>query len=170
MKNTKLKLAVASLVVSVLILGACKNTETIQNGSKVSFHYTLTADGKVADSSIGKSPYEYEHGAGGIIPGLEEKMMGLKKGDKRTFTIPPEKAYGIRNKDAFMKIPKTSIKGSEKLKEGSMIGFTQGGKQYTAVVSKVEKGTITLDYNHPMADKTLVFEIEVIEVDNTVKK
>lgn len=66
----------------------------IKEGSKVKFDYTLTVDGKVADTSAGRGPLEYTHGAGHIIPGLEEELTGMKVGDKKTVKVAPEKGYG----------------------------------------------------------------------------
>ncbi|MDO8644449.1 MAG: FKBP-type peptidyl-prolyl cis-trans isomerase, partial [bacterium] len=62
----------------------------IQDGSKVTLHYTLTVDGKKVDSSEGKEPLTYTQGKGEIVPGLESELAGLKKGDKKTITVSPE--------------------------------------------------------------------------------
>jgi FKBP-type peptidyl-prolyl cis-trans isomerase 2 len=168
MKTKKLtSIAICFCVAAVLITG-CKKMETIKQGSKVTFHYTLTVDGQVADSSLEKEPFVYEQGKGQIIRGLEEQMLGLKKGDKRTFVIPPEKGYGIRDDKAVVEIPKTQVKDADKLKKNSMIAFMQGGRRYTAIVRNITDDKIILDYNHPMAGKTLNFDITVVEIDNTI--
>lgn len=169
MENKKTKLA-AILAVSVILLGACKKMETIKLGSKVDFNYTLKVDGAVVESSFDKKPLTYEHGKGGIIKGLEEALAGLKQGDKKTVTIPPDKAYGVRNEKAVMNIPKASIKEADKLKEGNMISFMQGERKFNALVSEISDDTVTLDYNHPMAGKTLTFDVEIVKIENPVNK
>jgi FKBP-type peptidyl-prolyl cis-trans isomerase 2 len=166
MKKERLLMSVICCLVITLTLGACKKMEMVRNGSKVDFHYTLTVDGNKVESSFGKEPLNYEHGKGGIIQGMQEAMEGLKAGDKKTVTIPPEKAYGVRNEKAVVTIAKTSIKDADKLKTGSMISFMQGEQRYQALVGEVTADSVTLDYNHPMAGKTLTFDIEVVKVEN----
>ena len=83
----------------------------IKEGSKVKFDYTLTVDGKVADTSAGRGPLEYTHGAGHIIPGLEEELLGMKVGDKKTVKVAPEKGYGKVLEEAIRRVPKEAIGG-----------------------------------------------------------
>ena len=92
----------------------------IKEGSKVKFDYTLTVDGKVADTSAGRGPLEYTHGAGHIIPGLEEELLGMKVGDKKTVKVAPEKGYGKVLEEAIRRVPKEAIGGAENLKVGDM--------------------------------------------------
>ena len=73
----------------------------IKEGSKAKFDYTLTVDGKVADTSAGRGPLEYTHGAGMIIPGLEKELLGMKVGDKKTVTVKPEEGYGLVLQEAL---------------------------------------------------------------------
>jgi len=137
---------------------------TIQNGSKVSIHYTLTVEGQTVDTSQGKDPLVYVHGQGQIIPGLEEEIIGLKVGDKKSVTIPPEKAYGEVNPAAVQKVSKAKFKDAENLKIGSIIQGQAGDQEFQAIITEIGDAEITIDMNHPLAGKTLEFEVEVVEV------
>lgn len=139
----------------------------IQNGSKVKFDYTLTVDGKVEDTSKGRGPLEYTHGAGQIIKGLENFLEGKTVGFSDTVTIPAKEAYGEVLEEAKRRVPKTAINGAEHLKEGDMVGASNGGHTFRAIVREIdnEKGEIVLDFNHPLAGKDLTFEVSIVEIN-----
>lgn len=137
----------------------------IQKGSKVSIHYTLRVDQEVVDSSSGKEPLSFVHGVGQIIPGLDDKLEGLKTGDKKNVTVTPEAGYGKRNPDATQKVPRTAFENADKIKAGDVVNGTVQGKQFQALVASIDTDTITLDLNHPLAGKTLNFEIEVMKIE-----
>lgn len=137
----------------------------IEKGSTVKIHYTLTVDGAVADSSGGREPLSFVQGSGQIIPGLEEELSGLRTGDKKKITVDAAKGYGQRNDQALQKVPKTAFGDTKSLKVGDVVsGQGQGGRQFQAIVTAIEDKEITLDFNHPLAGKTLNFEVEVMEV------
>ena len=129
----------------------------IKEGSKVKFDYTLTVDGKVADTSAGRGPLEYTHGAGHIIPGLEEELTGMKVG--------PEKGYGKVLPEAIRRVPKEAIGGAEHLKVGDMVGASNEGHTFRAVVKEITDKEVVLDFNHPLAGKDLTFDVEIKEIN-----
>ncbi len=137
----------------------------IKEGSKAKFDYTLTVDGKVADTSAGRGPLEYTHGAGMIIPGLEKELLGMKVGDKKTVTVKPEEGYGLVLKEAIKRVPKEAISNANELKVGDMVGASNGGHTFRAVVKEIGEKEITLDFNHPLAGKELVFDVEIKEIN-----
>lgn len=155
-----------------LVMAGCHKTNqgttgenmTIKNGSTVSINYTLTVDGKVADTSVGHEPLVYVQGSGQIIEGLEEQLEGLKKGDKKAVVVDPEKGYGISHPEAIQKIPKKAFDGAEKLKVGDAVSGKVNEKEFQAIVASVGPNEITIDLNHPLAGKTLNFEVEVVDV------
>ncbi len=136
----------------------------IKEGSKAKFDYTLTVDGKVADTSAGRGPLEYTHGAGMIIPGLEKELAGMKVGDKKTVTVKPEEGYGPVREDAIKRVPKEAISNAGDLKVGDMVGASNGEHTFRAIVKEIGDKEITLDFNHPLAGKELVFDVEIKEV------
>lgn len=137
----------------------------VANGKTVKFHYTLTVDKQVFDSSAGREPLTYTQGQGQIIPGLEKRLEGMKAGDKKTVTIPPAEAYGAAEPNAVVEVP------SEKLPEGTapgtmlnVNGGPQGQQQMRATVKEIRKETALLDFNHPLAGKELQFAVEIVDV------
>ena len=135
-----------------------------QRGSTVTFHYTLTVEGRTYDTSRGKSPLVVIHGAGQIIPGLEEKMTGMKKGDKNRIVVSPDKGYGPVNPDAFQSVPRKSFKNKKALKMGGIVTGEHEGRPIRATVIGMSKKEVILDLNHPLAGKTLQFDVEILNV------
>lgn len=152
-------------VAALLFTAACqKGGEMIQAGSQVKFNYTLRVDGQVVDSSEGREPLSYVQGRGDIIPGLEEEMAGLKAGDKKQVSIAPEKGYGTHNPQAVQKVPKANFGEAKGLKVGDLVRGQAGGREFRARVTEIGAKDVTLDLNHPLAGKTLNFDVEVVEV------
>jgi FKBP-type peptidyl-prolyl cis-trans isomerase SlyD len=137
----------------------------IAEGSKVSINYTLTVDGVVIDSSDGGDPLTYTQGSGEIIPGLEAALAGLGVGDKKSVVVGPAEGYGERNPQATQKIPRTSFKDDKGLEVGLLVSGKSGDQEFQAMVAEVDAEHVTLDFNHPLAGKTLHFEIEIMKVE-----
>ena len=137
----------------------------IEKGAKVKFDYTLTVDGNITDTSAGRGPLEYTHGAGHIIPGLEKELTGMKVGDKKTVKVSPEEGYGKVLEEAIRRVPKTAINNADQLKVGDMVGASNGGHTFRAIVKEITDKEVVLDFNHPLAGKDLTFEVEVKEIN-----
>lgn len=138
----------------------------IGKNNVVSIHYTLKDEnGEVLDSSEGKEPLQYLHGANNLIPGLEQELGGKAEGAKFSATIPPEQAYGERNEEFVQTIGKEMFQGVEKVEPGmTFVAQGEGGAQRQVRVTDVEGNNVTIDANHPMAGMTLHFEVEVTNV------
>lgn len=138
----------------------------IQDGSRVKLHYTLTVDGETIDSSEGKEPLEYEHNRGQIIPGLEAQLAGLNPGDRKEVVVEPDQGYGERDPEAIQEVPKAAFAdGVEDLEPGVVVSGQSGENVFRATVVAVKEETVELDFNHPLAGKTLHFNVEVVSVD-----
>ena len=137
----------------------------IKEGSKVKFDYTLTVEGKVVDTSAGRGPLEYTHGAGHIIPGLEKELLGMNVGDKKSVDVAPEEGYGKVLDEAIRRVPKEAIGGAENLKVGDMVGASNAGHTFRGVVKEITDKEVVLDFNHPLAGKTLHFDVEIKEIN-----
>ena len=142
-----------------------ETTMTIKDGSKVSINYTLKVEGEVVDTSQGREPLQYTQGSGQIIPGLEKELKGLKKGDKKSVTVNPDEGYGRHNPDAIQKVPRDAFKDTKNLKKGDVVGGNVSGQRFQAVVVDMNEKEVTLDLNHPLAGKTLNFDIEIVNVE-----
>ena len=137
---------------------------TIANNSVASFHYTLTnAEGEVLDKSEGQ-PLVYLHGAGNIIPGLEEALVGKAVGDKFTVTIPAAKAYGEYNPEMVQSVPAKMFQGVDSIQAGMQFqAQTEDGVQIVTVKA-VEGDEVIVDANFPLAGQDLTFDVEVVEI------
>lgn len=133
---------------------------TIQNNSVVQFHYTLKDEtGTLIETSSGRDPMAYLHGHNNIIPGLEAAMAGKNVGDSFSVTVTPDQAYGERRADALQRIPVKHLQGAKKWKAGMFahVQTEQGARQ--VMIVKVGKFMADVDTNHPLAGRTLVFDI-----------
>jgi FKBP-type peptidyl-prolyl cis-trans isomerase SlyD len=138
---------------------------TIGDDSVVSFHYKLRDDtGAFNESSEQGSPVVYMHGHNNIVPGLEKELAGKKSGDKLTATVTPEEGYGQRNENAVQRVPLKHLATRGPISVGQMVvvNTRDGGRQ--ARVLKVGHFNVDLDLNHPLAGRTLTFDIEILDV------
>ena len=137
----------------------------VENGMVVSVHYkgTLTENGEKFDSSEGRDPLMFMVGMGQMIPGFEEELMGAEKGEKRTFDLEPERAYGQHDPVGIQKVPKTQF--PPEIEVGMVLAAEmENGMQMPLKVVEIGEEDVTIDFNHMLAGKTLTFEVEVIEL------
>lgn len=138
----------------------------IGNDLVVSIHYKLTNNaGETLDSSEGNEPLSYLHGAGNIIPGLENALTGKTQGDSLQVTVSPEEAYGERVEQLIQKVPMSMFQGVEQLEAG-MVFQTQSpdGQTHLVTVTEIEDEEVTIDGNHPLAGQELNFDVTVESV------
>lgn len=137
----------------------------IAQNTVVAFHYTLTNDtGEVLDSSEGREPLTYLHGAGNIIPGLEKQLEGRAAGDKLQANVTPEEGYGELQPQLVQEVSRESFQGVESIEPGMQFQAQTDGGPLMVTVTKVEGDTVTVDGNHPLAGQPLNFDVEVAEV------
>lgn len=126
-----------------------------------SIHYTLKDnDGNILDSSEGREPLNYLHGAGNLIMGMEEGLEGKKVGDKFKLKIAPAKGYGEKDETLVQKVPRSAF-GSQKVEKGMQFQTNNG---QVVTVTNVGLENITVDANHPLAGVELNFDVEILEV------
>ncbi len=137
----------------------------VKKGDKIKVEYIGSFEsGEVFDASEkhGK-PLEFEAGVGMVVPGFEAGVIGMDVGEGKTITLKPEEAYGMPNEQAIQKVPKDKFPAEAK--EGMMIGVPlPNGQQMPAKITKIDDNEVTIDMNHPMAGKTLVFKIKIVEI------
>ncbi len=137
----------------------------VTKDSVVQFHYVLRNDlGEEIESTEGGDPVAYLHGYNNVIVGLEEAFQGKTAGDSFSVTLEPEKAYGPRQDMASQRVPIKHLRGAKKWKPGMVawVQTKQGNRQVTLI--KVGKFNADCDFNHPLAGKTLTFDVSVIDV------
>ena len=138
----------------------------VEKGNKVKVEYTGTfEDGTVFDASEkhGK-PLEFEVGAGQVIKGFDEAVVGMEKGEEKEITLQPAEAYGDVNPEMQKEIPRENLPKDQEPKEGMMLALgLPNGQQMPAKIVKVDDKNVTIDLNHPLAGKVLKFKIKVVD-------
>lgn len=137
----------------------------------VTIDYTLRSDsGDVLDTSKGRGPLTYLHGAGNLIPGLESALDGKQAGDSMNVSVAPEDAYGQKDDQLVQQVPKKLFSGAETITPGMQFqAQTQAGPRVVTVVD-VQGETVTIDANHPLAGMPLNFEVTVVEVRDATEE
>ena len=136
----------------------------IQSGDTVSVHYTgKLENGEIFDSSSGRRPMTFTVGTGQIIRGFDEAVLGMAVGDRKTVTIAPERAYGPRQTELIVDIPRNTVPEGMDLEKGMMIELVDPqGNRIPAEVFEILDEVVKMDLNHFLAGKTLVFDIEIV--------
>lgn len=141
--------------------------QSVEKNTVVSFHYTLKdkETGSVIESSReAGQPVTFLVGAGEIIPGLESRMIGMEAGESREIEVPAEEAYGQRDPNLIQKAPREYFQNVPLQKGLPLQAQTPEGRVINMVVVDFDENTVTVDMNHPLAGRDLLFEVEVIDV------
>ena len=143
----------------------------IAKGKVVSMHYALTdSTGEVLDSSKGQAPLDYLHGYGNIIAGLEKALEDKEAGEKLKAVIPPEDGYGIRDEAQVKNLPLSSFQSPDEVEVGAQFQAETSEGPRLATVTKIDDKNVTVDLNHPLADQTLNFDIDVVDVRDATEE
>lgn len=135
-------------------------------GDTVRVHYTGTlADGTKFDTSAGRDPIELTIGSGRVIPGFEKAIVGMAEGDTKNVTVEPDDAYGPRDPHLIQTVERGRLPADIDLDVGTMLQASDpSGNQVRLQVVELSDENVTLDANHPLAGKPLIFELELVEV------
>ncbi|HEX2932212.1 MAG TPA: peptidylprolyl isomerase [Candidatus Binatia bacterium] len=149
-------------------LAAAEKTKTdrvVQDGMMVSLEYTQKGtDGKVMETSKGRAPLKYIHGKKMLPPGLEKELAGMKIGEQKRVTVKPEEGFGKVDPKAVQEIPKEKIPANA-LKVGAVVAArSPDGNVVPMTVKQIKEKTVVMDLNHPMAGKTLLFDVKVVDI------
>jgi FKBP-type peptidyl-prolyl cis-trans isomerase SlyD len=144
-----------------------KGEQVVKDGSVVSLQYTLTGeDGKTIESNKGKEPLRYTQGQHQIVPGLEREIAGMRVGGEKHVKVKPEDGYGPVNPNAFQEVSKEQVP-PEGLKVGTVLAARGPQGQVVPVrIHQIKDKTVVVDLNHPMAGKTLVFDVKVLDIQS----
>ncbi|HJN95704.1 MAG: peptidylprolyl isomerase [Gammaproteobacteria bacterium] len=147
--------------------------EQITANKAVSFHYRLSYvdsegnHGDWSEQSYGNEPKYYLHGFHNVIVGLEKALEGKRVGDKIEITLKPEEAYGERDPEGLRRLPIKHLRflrGGKKPKPGMIAGVETNQGKHSVIILKVGKFNVDVDFNHPLAGRTLYYEVEVVSV------
>ena len=151
--------------------GEKKVPTKIADGTQVSLEYTLTLEDKtVIESNVGREPMTYLQGAHEIVPGLEKALVGLTKGEKKHVVVKPSEGYGEVDPKAVQEVKKSMIPEQARKVGAQLEAKSPDGQSMFPMVMAVKDETVTLDFNHPLAGKTLIFDVKVLEIRAGDKK
>ena len=137
----------------------------VEDNLVVTLDYTLTVEDEVMESTADGEPIQFIQGIGQIIPGLEEALYGLQVGDNKNILIQPEAAYGEYDPESIEVVKKEEFSEEVPLDVGTFLDLSDDdGEILSAQIIEEDEDTITLDFNHPLAGKTLTFEITVTDL------
>lgn len=164
MRRISYVLLVGLLAITFLV--GCSNAKLpVAKDTVVSFNYTgKTSDGTVFDSTAGREPLTVIIGEKKIIPGLEKGLMGMKVGDKKTIAVAAADAYGPHRDDMVINVPMSNFPKDMELKEGMQLALQTPQGPLPAVVVKIEKDSVKMDFNPPLAGKDLTFDVQIVSV------
>jgi peptidylprolyl isomerase len=143
---------------------AVSSDRPVKSGDFICVNYTGKLDsGEVFDSSESRAPLEFTVGSGQLIKGFDTAVVGMKVGDKKTIKLPPAEAYGDRDERRIQKFPRAKLPKEPEPKPGMMLTITTpNGMVLPAKIAGVDDDSVMIDFNHPLAGKTLIFDISVV--------
>ena len=140
-------------------------TKTVQDNLIVTLDYKLIVEEEMLESTEDGEPIEFIQGIGQVIPGLENAIYGMKVGDQKTVEIPPEEAYGEYDPESTQEAKKDEFSEEVPLDVGTFMDLEDDeGDMLSDQIVAAEEETVTLDFNHPLAGKTLTFEITLTDL------
>jgi len=140
----------------------------INQDSQVSLHYRISLpDGTELESSFGDEELTFTMGENTLTEGMELCLLNLSAGDKQTITLTPEQTYGQRDPDNIHELNTADFPNEIKPEKGQVIAFdTPAGDDINGVIVEVNADKVAVDFNHPLAGNNLVFEVEILQVNN----
>ena len=139
----------------------------ISNQTRVTFFFSLSLpDGQLVDSCFGKQPAQCVPGDGNLWPAFDACLLGLGVGDKKQFTIAAADAFGVRRDDNLKRVPRNRFAQDIELVEGLVVSFgaAEGG-ELPGVVHRLMGEMIEVDFNHPLAGRDIIFDVEIVDVE-----
>ncbi|MEH6813655.1 MAG: peptidylprolyl isomerase [Motiliproteus sp.] len=141
--------------------------QLIGPGKQVTLHFAIKLeDGSIVDSNFDKDPATFAVGDGNLLAGFEQALNGMSAGEKQVLRIMPEQAFGMPNPSNVQVIPKDRFKDME-LELGMVMTFADAAQgELPGVVQSIETKQVSIDFNHPLAGRTLFFEVEIISIED----
>jgi len=137
-----------------------------KDGDLVKVHYTgKLTDGSIFDSSANRDPLEFTLGQGQLIAGFENAVRGMKEGESTTVTIPSTEAYGPHQQNLVYEVDKSKLPDTLEPQVGQKLeSVQQDGQRVVVEVTNISENSVTMDANHPLAGKDLIFDIELMNI------
>lgn len=142
----------------------------IGEGTEITLHFSLELEGgDVIDSNFDKKAPTFTFGDGSLMPGFEEALVGMVAGEKNSYLIPPEKGFGQSNDSNLQSVNRSSFAADMELEQGLVVSFADPkGGELPGVVKSFDDDEVVIDFNHPLSGRTIVFKVEVLDVNPAV--
>jgi len=141
--------------------------QRIEENTRVTMHFSLSLeDGSMVDSTFERAPATFEYGDGQLPDGFQSYLNGMQAGDRNTWEVPPEKAFGMPNPSNVQVFKRSDFSDDLELAPGLVISFADASQsELPGVVKEFDETSVWIDFNHPLAGRTLKFDVEIIEVE-----
>lgn len=142
-------------------------SQTIQPDSLITMHFRLALDnGFIVEDTWNDEPLSVKLGEGALIDGLEGAIVGLKVGETKSIELTPAQAFGPWDDERIMEMDKSDFPNELAIEKGKIIGFTApSGEEVAGTVRDIRDDVVVVDFNHPLAGKQVIFDVEIISID-----
>lgn len=139
----------------------------IDQETRVELNFSLKLeDGQVVDSNFDRPPVSFDVGDGKLLPGFESRLYGLAAGDEASFNIPAADAFGAHNDDNIQRFDLDQFANAEELEPGLVLNFTDAAHgDVPGVIQSIQGDKVEVDFNHPLAGRSLVFDVKIHSVE-----
>ena len=140
--------------------------DTVGSDSDVTLHFALTlADGEVIDTTFDKKPARFAVGDGSLLPGFEQKIIGMRAGQRARYTVLPEQGFGMPNPNNVQHLRRGQFADDMDLAPGLVVSFADANRaELPGVVTQVQGDEVVVDFNHPLAGREIIFEVQILEI------
>jgi FKBP-type peptidyl-prolyl cis-trans isomerase SlpA len=142
-------------------------TVPVSEGTRVYLNFSVSLeDGSEVDSNFGGDPVDFAVGDGSLLPGFERRLFGMTPGQRQMFTVPPEDAFGQPNENNVQQLPRDQFEDDVDLEIGLVFSFADaGGGELPGMIIAFDDEEVTVDFNHPLAGRTILFDVQVHRVE-----
>ena len=142
-------------------------TVPISEGTRVFLNFSVSLeDGSEVDTNFGGDPVDFAVGDGSLLPGFERRLFGMTAGQRQMFRVPPEDAFGQPNENNVQRLPRDQFEEDIDLEIGLVFSFADaGGGELPGMIIAFDDDEVTIDFNHPLAGRTILFDVQVHRVE-----
>jgi FKBP-type peptidyl-prolyl cis-trans isomerase SlpA len=136
-------------------------------GTRITLHFALQLDnGDIVDSNFERDPAVFKVGDGNLLPGFEKALFGMMEGEHKTLMVKPEDGFGQRNPNNIQEIARSQFSPDLELSEGLMLSFADAQKtELPGVVQRFDDEVVVIDFNHPLAGRSILFEVSILKIE-----
>ncbi|MCR9106115.1 MAG: FKBP-type peptidyl-prolyl cis-trans isomerase [Gammaproteobacteria bacterium] len=143
------------------------NTVTVSEGTRVFLNFSISLeDGEEVDTNFGGEPVDFVVGDGSLLPDFEQLLFGMRAGERQLFTVPPESAFGQPNDDNVQQLPRRQFDDDMELEIGIVFSFADAaGGEVPGMIIAFDEEQVTVDFNHPLSGRTILFDVLVHRIE-----